>query len=376
MHQPDENQIKIYKQAAAFAAEYIACRPDLQTGQEFPTGLWRKMGEGGLFKIGITENYGGIGGGYLDLLKAGESFVKSGYNLGLTVSWLFQQIIARYVVGSFGTAQQRRQYLCAAAEGKITFSFAVSEPGHGASPKTLATQAKKTKTGYVLNGEKTYLTNGPIADIYIVVAVTDDTVPLKSFTAFIVPRDTHGLTVTPPMPLNFLKPSPHGGIELNNCLIDQESILGKVGSAWQDIVVPLGEIEDVVMMGPVLGGMAAQLDLLTAVIRENSTSTDRALQGEWGALSAFWQTLQTIAYEAAGRLDRSGDSPSPLPLGITFARLAAEFHTNIAQLSERWKIPMPNQYTYLQRDMESLGTLQKRRLQIRQEKIGAALLKN
>ena len=73
----DENQIKIYKQAAAFAAEYIACRPDLQTGQEFPTDLWRKMGEGCLFKIGITENYGGIGGGYLDLLKAGEAFVKS-----------------------------------------------------------------------------------------------------------------------------------------------------------------------------------------------------------------------------------------------------------------------------------------------------------
>jgi len=373
MHQPDENQIKIYKQAGDFAAEYIACRPDLQTEQEFPADLWRKMGEGGLFKIGITENYGGSGGGFLDLLKAGEAFVESGYNLGLAVSWLFQQIIARYVVGLFGRTQQRRQYLCAAAEGKITFSFAVSEPVHGASPKTLATQAKKTKTGYVLYGEKTYLTNGPIADIYIVVAVTDDTVPLKSFTAFILPRDTHGITVTPPMPLNFLKPSPHGGIQLNNCLIDQESVLGTVGSAWQDIVVPLGEIEDVVMMGPVLGGMAAQLDLLTAAIRENSISADRALQGEWGALSAFWQTLQTIAYEAAGRLDRGNDSP--LPLGVTFARLAAEFRTDISQLSERWEIPVPDQYAYLQRDMESLGTLQKRRLQIRQEKIGAALLK-
>ena len=375
MHQPDENQIKIYKQAAAFAAEYIACRPDLQTGQEFPMDLWRKMGEGYLFKIGITENYGGIGGGYLDLLKAGEAFVKSGYNLGLTVSWLFQQIMAHYVVGSFGTAQQRRQYLRAAAEGKITFSFAVSEPQRGASPKTLTTSARKKDASYCLNGEKTYLTNGPIANVFIVVAVTDDSTPLKSFTAFIVPRDTQGLTLTPPMPLNFLKPSPHGGIQLNNCLIEQKSILGKKGSAWQDIVVPLGEIEDVVMMGPVLGGMAAQLDLLTAAIRENSTSADRALQGEWGALSAFWQTLQTIAYEAACRLDRSGDSPSPLPLGITFARLAAEFHTNIAELSERWKILVPSQYTYLQRDMESLGTLQKRRLQIRQEKIGAALLK-
>jgi acyl-CoA dehydrogenase len=391
----------------------------LQTGHEFPHDIWQKVGEAGLFKIGIAKKYGGTGGGYLDLLKAGEAFVQSGYNLGLGLSWLFQQIIARYVVGSFGTPQQRRQYLGAAAEGKVTFSFAVSEPGRGASPKTLTTQAKKTKTGYVLNGEKTYLTNGPIADMYIVVAVTDDTVPLKrelcittykqqhchsresgnpvllsdswipgqarndakrgcatvlkSFTAFIVPRDTQGLTVSPPMPLNFLKPSPHGGIQLENCLIGKKFILGKKGSAWQDIVVPLGEIEDVVMMGSVLGGMAAQLDLLTTAIRINSTSADHALQGDLGALCAFWQTLQAIAYEAAGRLDRG--SESPLPLGITFARLAAEFRADIGQLSERWKIPVPDQYTDLQRDMESLGTLQKRRLQIRQEKIGATLLK-
>ncbi|MDD5414809.1 MAG: acyl-CoA dehydrogenase family protein [Smithellaceae bacterium] len=373
MHQPDEPNKK-YKQAADFAARHVANRPDLQTGQEFPMDLWRKMGEAGLFKIGIPKIHGGTGGKYLDLLKAGEAFVRSGSNLGLGLSWLFQQIIARYVMGTFGTPQQCEQYLRAATCGKCTLSFAVSEPKRGASPKTLATQAKKTQTGYALSGEKTYLTNGPIADIYIVVAVTEDTTPLKSFTAFIVPRDTQGITVTPPLPLNFLKPSPHGGIQLNNCLIGENAVLGKKESAWQDIVVPLGEIEDVVMTGPMLGGMAAQLDLLAAAIRINSMSTDRALQGEWGALSALWQTLRIIAYEAAGRLDRGGGSP--LPLGITFARLAAEFHADIAQLSERWKIPVPDQYTDLQRDMESLGVLQKRRLQIRQEKIGATLLKN
>ncbi|MCK7507140.1 MAG: hypothetical protein MZV70_25925 [Desulfobacterales bacterium] len=141
------------------------------------------------------------------------------------------------------------------------------------------------------------------------------------------------------MPLNFLKPSPHGGIQLNNCLIEQKSILGKVGSAWQDIVVPLGEIEDVVMMGPVLGGMAAQLDLLTAAIRENSTSADRALQGEWGALSAFWQTLQTIAYEAAGRLDRSGDSPPLCPLALPLRVLPPNFTPTSLNCPNAGKFP-------------------------------------
>ncbi len=334
--------------------------------------IWWKMGEVGLFQIGIAEIYGGTGGGYLDLLKGGEAFVKSGYNLGLGVSWLFQQIIAHYVVGSFGTPEQRRQYLGAATEGKIIFSFAVSEPGRGASPKTLATQAIKTKTGYVLSGEKTYLTNGPIADIYIVVAVTADTVPLKSFTAFIVPRNAKGVTVTPPLAMNFLKPSPHGGIKLENCVIGQSSILGKEGSAWPDIVVPLGEIEDVVMMGPALGGMAAQLTMLIDAIREQQTEMNRALEGELGALHALLQTLRIIAYEAADQLDRG--NASPIPIMITFGRLAVEFHTGIGQMTDNWKINTPAEYDYLHRDIESLVTLKKRLLQIRQEKIGRALL--
>ena len=360
------------KMAAEFAAEHISGRDDLQTGQDFPTDIWQKMGEAGLFKIGLPEIYGGAGGGYIELLRAGEAFVRSGGNLGLGVSWIFQQIIARFVMAGFGTPQQCEQYLRTAACGKCTLCFAVSEPKRGASPKTLTSSARKQDTSYCLNGEKTYLTNGPIADVFIVVAVTDDTQPLKSFTAFIVPRNTEGLTVTPPMPLNFLKPSPHGGIQLNNCLIGQNSVLGKEGSIWQDIVVPLGEIEDVVMTGPVLGGMAAELDLLVTAIRESQTSTERALLGELGALSALWHTLQTIACEAAGRLDQN--DASPLPLSITFARLAAEFHTDIAKLSERWSIPLPDQYTCLHTDMASLGLLQQRRLQIRQEKIGGGLL--
>lgn len=365
--------IDYQKTAAVFAAEYIAGRAELQTGQDFPSDIWQKMGKAGLFKIGLPEIYGGAGGGYIDLLRAGEAFVRSGGNLGLGVSWIFQQIIARFVIATFGTPQQCDQYLRAAACGKCTLCFAVSEPKRGASPKTLTSSARKQDTSYCLNGEKTYLTNGPIADVFIVVAVTDDTQPLKSFSAFIVPRNTHGLMVKPQIPLNFLKPSPHGGIQLNNCLIGQNSILGKEGSVWQDIVVPLGEIEDVVMTGPVLGGMAAELDLLVAAIRESQTSTDRALLGELGTLSALWQTLQTIACKAAGRLDW-GDA-SPLPLSITFARLAAEFHAGIAKLSERWSIPLPDQYTCLHTDMASLGLLQARRLQIRQEKIGCALLK-
>ncbi len=359
-------------QAAEFAARHVAPRKDLQTGQEFPADLWREMGKAGLFRAGLPESEGGDGGGYLALLQSGEAFVRSGLNLGLGMSWIFQQVIARFVVGAFGTPEQCRQYLRAAALGDCTLSFAVSEPKRGASPKTMATKAQKQGEFYLLDGEKTYLTNGPIADLFVVVAVTDDTTPLKRFTAFIIPRGAHGLYAEPPMPLDFLKPSPHGGIQLNRCLIPKTSVLGREGSAWEDIVVPLGETEDAVMMGPVLGGMAAQLDLLRIAFREHA-SAEKSLPGEWGALHALWQTLRCIADEAAARLDR-GDG-SFTPLGIAFARIAAEFHADAARLIERLHIQPSERLGLLQKDMEFLEMLQKRRLQIRQEKIGAALLK-
>lgn len=358
--------------AAAFAALHVSSRADLQTRQEFPADIWRKMGEAGLFKIGIAPVYGGTGGGYPELLKAGEAFVKSGRNLGLALSWLYQQIIAHYIIGVFGTREQQGQYLMAAAAGKVTLSFAVSEPGHGSRPKFLTTRASRQDKMYVLNGEKTYLTNGPIAGVFIVIAVTDDTTPQKHFTAFIVPRTAEGVAVTQPLAMNFLKPSPHGGIKLDQCRISQKSVLGSEGNAWRDMVVPLGEIEDVVMMGPVLGGMAAQIVMLTDAVRETASRADRGLLVELGGLKSLLQTLRIIAYEAADRLQHINASPAPLI--ITFTRLATEFHSGIAQITDRWKITLPSEYTYLHQDLESMATLKKGLMQIRQEKIGAALL--
>lgn len=362
------------KTAAEFATRHVLRCSDLQTAQEFPQDLWREMGKAGLFKIGIPETHGGTNGGYLDLLQAGEAFVRNGCNLGLGVSWIFQQIVAAYIMTTLGTKRQREKYLPAAANGQCTFSFAVSEPKRGASPKMLTTSARKQDASYCLEGEKAYLTNGPIADIFIIIAVTGEAEHKRSFTAFIAPRDTQGLNVMPPMPLTFLKPSPHGGIQLNNCIIGEESVLGREGCAWQDIVVPLGEIEDTVMAGPVLGGMAAEFDILTAGIRGNAAAKDRALQAKLGSLHSLRQTLQIIAYEAAGQIDRA--DASPLPQVITFARLAATFAADVAQIAKQWEIPLPDQYSHLARDLESLGMLQKRRLEIRQEKIGRALLEN
>ena len=91
-----------YSWISRFAIEHIASLHDLQMIQEFPFDIWQKMNEAGFFKIGIAPEYGGSGGGILQLAGAGEVFVRSGYNMGLALSWLYQQIIAVNLISNPG----------------------------------------------------------------------------------------------------------------------------------------------------------------------------------------------------------------------------------------------------------------------------------
>ena len=360
--------------AADFAARHVAVRPDLSACDEFPEEIWRNMGKAGLFKIGIDESYGGSGGGYLHLSQAAEAFVRNGFNPGLAVSWTYQQILARFIVSKFGTAEQLSKYLPALADGKLVLSFAVSEPEHGANPKKLSTKALRRETGFELSGEKTYLTNGPLADIFIVVAVTDEKTVRRQFTAFFVPRTAEGLTVMPQLRLNFLKPSIHGGVKLENCRLKHSDILGGFGTAWTDMVVPLGEIEDVVMMGPALGAMSAQLDMLIEALQSTPQSSEQDLQSEIGNLHAWLSGMRIIACEAARLLDLS--SKSPADLVILFAQMMASSQAAAASCANRWSPDSRPEYKALQQDLTSLMMFRQRVAKIRQKKIGAALLKS
>lgn len=369
----DRNEIMNLKETSfRFAAEHIAHRHDLQTMADFPLHIWQAMGKAGLFKIGIEKDFGGTGGGYLALATAGEAMVRGGRNMGLALSWLYQQLVARFLFQQAGNAAQKKQYLKPMAEGKLIVSFAVSEPKHGPHPKHLSAFAKQNGPGYIITGEKTYLTNGPIANLYIVIAVTEEGPPRKRFTAFLIPGETNGLTLTAPMNLPFLKPAPHGGIVLASCLIPETAILGERNAAYEAMVIPFGEIEDTVMMGLAIGAMSGQRDILVDVIHRQGREVGEALHGKLGTLTSVLEALRTIAYEAACRLDRN-DTPS-VPLIISFNDLAAMFQSHLEEITNHDKINLPAAYHQLREDLLATAAIRKRSLQIKREKIGRSLL--
>ncbi len=361
------SSIQIIEKISRFAAEYIVPRHDLSERDDFPHNLWEEMAKVGLFKIGIDEFYGGSGGGYLNLTEAAEALVKNGYNMGIATSWLYQQIVARFLIAGFGSEEQKHQLLPQMALGKLTASFAVSEPQHGAHPKYMTTTAVKDESSYIINGEKTCLTNGPIAEIFIVIAVTAEG-NQRGFTAFLVPRHTAGLKVGPSMNLNFLKPSSHGSIVLHNYRLPDTAILGKEGKAYREMVIALGEIEDIVMMGAAAGAMAGQLSLLTSATGGDNIASTELLKSDLGEQDAALQAIRKVAHTAAEGLDR-GDVHS-VSQAINFISLAVEFQSNMDAIIQKWNLHADACYNFLRSDLTAMMAFKKKITQLRQEKLG------
>jgi acyl-CoA dehydrogenase len=361
-----------YSWISRFAIEHVASRLDLQTAQDFPHDIWQKMGDAGFFKIGIAPEYGGSGGGFKQLTEAGEVFVRSGYNMGLALSWLYQQIIAINLISGFGTEKQKNQYLPQMANGQLTASFAVSEPKHGARPKLLTSTATLEDGRYKLNGEKTYLTNAPIAGLFIVIAITGEAMQQKKFSAFLVSANDEGITIKPRMKFDFLKPAPHGGIKLNDCRMPASSILGEKDTAYANIVIPFSDAENAVLMGAVTGGMGGELMDLIMESDKLNIHKDKSLQSEVGALDSLLETMRAIAREAAQKLDEH-DSTA-VPIMVTFKELAAGFQSRISAAVTKWGIKTTEPFNVLQTDINVLGALQEKTLQDKQAKLGDELL--
>jgi alkylation response protein AidB-like acyl-CoA dehydrogenase len=358
---------------AEFARRYIAPRAELHTMEGFPFDLWGKMGEEGILGVGISEEFGGFGGNHATLSASGESLVRHGHNLGLAVSWLLHQMVGGFIM-KFGTTDQHEKYLKELAAGRITACFAVSEPGRGGHPKYLAAAAVKRGDVYVLDGEKTYLTNGPIAGLFLVVAVTERAGDRKGFTAFIVPKDTPGLSLTEPIALPFLRPSPHGGIVLRGCAVPETDVVGDAGHAYDDMVLPFRELEDALIMGPIVGGIGSQLESLARLIREQDVIQTETLETDLGRLQSLMDTLRLIAQQEARLLDSGAGNRESVSLMLAFRSLTGEFQSHLAQIIARSGVTPDATLSNMTRDLTGTGQIAGNVARIKQRKLGAALL--
>ena len=226
-----EEHEMIRKMVRDFAQKDVApTAAERDEEERFDMDLFKKMAELGLTGIPWPEEYGGIGSDYLAYVIAVEELSRVCASIGVTLS--AHTSLAGWPVFKYGTEEQKQKYLRPMAEGTKIGAYGLTEPQSGSDAGGMKTTAKLDGDEYILNGSKIFITNGGIADIYIVFAVTDADSKHKGTTAFIVEADYPGFSVGKKEKKLGIRSSPTTEIMFDNCRVPKENMLGEEGQGF------------------------------------------------------------------------------------------------------------------------------------------------
>jgi alkylation response protein AidB-like acyl-CoA dehydrogenase len=229
----------------------------------FPRDLWRTLGRKGLLGIPFPRSYGGSASGITRLAIAFDAFAYGSKDLGIVNSWGVHTAMAGLAILYSGSPSLKRQLLPAMAAGVRIGAFALTEPDAGSHVGAIRTTARRDGDGYILSGRKTFVTNGPIADVFIVVARDGDDSEDR-FSAFVVNRGTSGLTIGPAVEKSCIRTSPCGDIELRDCRVGNDHLLGLPGEAMESVILPALDRDRCVVWAGRLGRLRSILEDATA----------------------------------------------------------------------------------------------------------------
>jgi acyl-CoA dehydrogenase len=206
-----------------------------EEAEEFPLELYKKCAELGLFGLRYEEKWGGSAAGYLYEAVMHEELCKCGSG-GVAAGLGAQATIATGPIHSFGSDEVKRRFLTPAIRAEKIGAFAVTEPGAGSDVAGLRTTARRDGDSYVLNGSKTYITNGVRADYVIVAAKTDPTKGRKGLSMIIVEKGTPGFA--PPRKLKKLgwRASDTAELFFEDCRVPLANLVGVEGEGFAQIM--------------------------------------------------------------------------------------------------------------------------------------------
>ena len=227
-----EEHEMIRKMVRDFARNEVApTAAERDEEERFDRALFDQMAELGLTGIPWPEEYGGIGSDYLAYVIAVEELSRVCASTGVTLS--AHTSLAGWPIFKFGTEEQKQKYLRPMAEGKKIGAYGLTEPGSGSDAGGMKTTAKRDGDHYILNGSKIFITNGGIADIYVVFALTDSESKQRGTSAFIVESNAPGFSVGKKESKLGIRSSPTTEIIFEDCRIPAENLLGEEGQGFK-----------------------------------------------------------------------------------------------------------------------------------------------
>lgn len=328
MMELNEDQEALLATVTRFAREVVApgARAREQRG-EFCQETWQSMCELGLPGLLLGTEYGGSGLSASDVVPAIIAFAAESRDFSITGVWLTHMLLAAMPISVLGNSEQKQRFLPAMVEGTRIGALCLTEPEAGSDLTSIRTTARRTDDGYVLNGGKTFISNAPIADVFVVLASIDLERGAKGLTMFLVERDTPGLTTGKPLKKRECNSWPTGEVFFDDCVVPVANLLGEEGKGLVYMLQSL--MWERLAFVPYVG-------LIESNLRDSlEYATQRRQYGqrisEFGAVQAMLADMKIdldisrlLATDLARRIDQGENIALPAAVAKTFITEASE----------------------------------------------------
>jgi butyryl-CoA dehydrogenase len=229
---PTEDQLAVRNTAREFAQnEVLPKAAEIDRDHRHPVELVKRMAELGFLGIAVPEQWGGSGMDNVSYALAMEEISRACASTGVIMS--VNNSLVCDPIYRFGTDAQKEQWLKPLASGKLLGCFALSEPEAGSDAAAQKTTAERSGDGWVINGTKNWITNGPVADACVLFTMNDKALGHKGITAFILPMKTKGVRTGPPDDKLGIRGSKSSQIYLDDVRLPNDAVLGEVGGGFR-----------------------------------------------------------------------------------------------------------------------------------------------
>jgi isovaleryl-CoA dehydrogenase len=313
-----------------FTADQVApLAAEIDKTNEFPRGLWPKLGQMGLLGITVEEEYGGSGLGYLEHCIAMEELSRGSASVGL--SYGAHSNLCVNQLRRNGSDGQKRKYLPKLISGEHVGALAMSESGAGSDVVSMKLRADKKGDRYILNGSKFWITNGPCADVLVVYAKTDPAAGPRGITAFLIERDFKGFATAQKLDKLGMRGSDTGELVFEDCEVPADNVLGEVGKGVSVLMSGLDYERTVLAAGP-LGIMQAAMDVVIPYVHQRRQFGEpignfQLVQGKLADMYTTMNACKAYVYAVARACDRGETARKDAAGAILYA---AEKATGIA----------------------------------------------
>ncbi|KAG9237664.1 acyl-CoA dehydrogenase [Amylocarpus encephaloides] len=302
----DELRERVQEFTRREISEEVASKTDKTNA--FPNEMWQKFGDAGFLGITADEDVGGLAMGYQAHCVVMEEISRASGSIGLSYAAHSQLCVNQLQLN--GNSEQKKKFLPGLIAGTKIGALAMSESGAGSDVVNMRTKATKVDGGYVLDGTKMWITNGPDADLIVVYAKTEPDAGSKGITAFLVEKSFKGFSCARKLDKMGMRGSNTGELVFESVFVPEENVLGELNRGVKVLMEGL-DLERLVLSAGPLGIMQSTLDVALPFTHQRKQfgipiAHNQLIQGKLADMYTKLQASRAYTYDTARKVDEKG----------------------------------------------------------------------